>query len=173
MNSKVHRQVTKLLEQHFGEEARLATRVHELNAVTKQALESSGLRALSQDDLDRLGPLSDSVTSGTEQLKRSREKLLSKVNVLLGSNHRNISSVLDSLSEFDRVRLDEIRRALLEQCTEAQTELVQNQATLVYSYDFNRRYVAGITQTEAETLNYGRDGAVNEVHPGKLYRKSC
>lgn len=173
MQQSVTEELVLLVEQHFSLESQMAELLQELSGSTRDAFGAEGLRGPTPEDLEKLRPLSTKVTSAAEELKSARKRLLSQINRRLHSNHSSLSSFINSLAPEDQTRLDSRRRELLEKCAGAQSDLIQNQATIYYTHDFYRRYVAGVMENAAEPSNYGRDGAVNDVQPGNLCRKSC
>lgn len=102
-----------------------------------------------------------------------RQLLLDRINAECESNFTSIKDFVHSLPRSDYVRVDGIRRDILDRSAEAQANLVHNQASLYYTFDFHRRYLAGVLQGDLDGHHYGADGQPNEVNPGNIIGKTC
>lgn len=173
MKSTDRRPQIFLIERHLLHEERLAKLLQKLNKSTEDALSNLGMKGPSEEAVKSLEPLSEEVQSETIKLKKARQDLLERVNQGWGTEHTTLSQAIRSLDAPEAKDLERQRKLLFDRCVEARSNLIQNQATLFYTFDFHRRYIAGILQSDPEANQYGPDGVQNDLNPGNLYRKSC
>ena len=162
-----------LLEQHLAIEAQLAASLDELNHATANILHEAGLRGPSAHDLQRLVPITKTLQQSVMNVRKGREVLLLRVNASEQSCRSTIKQIIELLPESHREKLDGKRREILQRCNNAQTALIQNQASLFYTYDFHRKYLAGVLGCDPNEQNYRSDGGQQDVQPGNLYGKTC
>ena len=103
----------------------------------------------------------------------ARKALLNRVNAESDSEYTTIKEIIVCLEPVERRRLNSQRRGILEKSATAQANLVHNQAVLFYTYDFHRKYLAGVLQTDVDSHSYDSGGQSQDVPPGNIYGKTC
>ena len=173
MEPTQNQDLVALIEQHLVKEQELAKLVDDLNESTHKAFSGAGMNAPSEASLERVKPISEEIQNAAIELKASREKLLQSINDASGTSFETLSEAIESIETSDREALDEARKMLFQLCGEARANLIENQATLFYTFDFHRRYIAGVLNCETNTETYGPDGNTVDANRGNLYRKAC
>lgn len=162
-----------LIECHLAKELQFAELVDRINRATSEAFAEQGMSGPTDKSLHELKPLADQVQSGAVEIKEMRQKLLHQINSKTEHEFASVTDAIQSLSEDEQRKLDNSRGDLFNRCESARTKLIENQATLFYTYDFHRRYLAGVLQCNPNTEIYGPDGSSVDNTQGQLYRKSC
>ncbi|NND96456.1 MAG: hypothetical protein HKN47_03900 [Pirellulaceae bacterium] len=162
-----------LIERHLALESELAEQLNDMNQAAATVLSSAGLKGPTEADLETLKPITERVQASTAKVTRSRTLLLSRVNIESDSELKTIRQMIGSLPPHDRARLNVVRREILAKSSQAQANLVHNQAVLFYTFDFHRKYLAGVLQSDVDQQNYAADGQTQDVHPGNIFGKTC
>ena len=173
MNGTDQSELVALVERHLDVEAELATTLDELNAAMKQTLDKPGMQAPQLDDLKSLEPVSQRLQESTSKLATARKEILGRFRKETGVEHASLRTVIVSLPKEDRKRLDERRIEILERSRKAQANLIHNQATCYYLFDFHRKYLTGVVQGDLDGQKYRADGQPNEIAPGNIIGKAC
>ncbi len=173
MNDLQNNKLLVLVERHLVLESQLAAALAELNQALTVVMSNAGLRGPTPQDLQQLLPMSEDLRGSAAEIGRARQLLLDRINAECESNFTSIKDFVHSLPRSDYVRVDGIRRDILDRSAEAQANLVHNQASLYYTFDFHRRYLAGVLQGDLDGHHYGADGQPNEVNPGNIIGKTC
>ncbi len=168
-----NKKMVVLVERHMALESQLAEALADLNGATQMMLDASGIKGPTESDVQRLEPLREILTSNSKQVAASRARLSSRLENETGVPFHSLSQYIATLPDADRERLEHQRMGILNRCESGQIELMQNQASLFYSYDFHRRYLSGVLQSDSEGNQYGPNGSSSEVHPGNLYKRTC
>ncbi|MFN3191404.1 MAG: hypothetical protein ACE361_12855 [Aureliella sp.] len=166
-------ELKSLVEEHFVEELQLAAEIEELNQATASVFEGAGLRGPSITDLEALHPLTQKIEDGSKALDRKRKILMGKINASDNCEYESLRDFIQSLEPGSRQELEGIRHRVLERTTKAQAHMVHNQAALFYTFDFHRKFLAGILNTDPEQQSYRADGHSHDLGPGNLVRKTC
>ncbi len=173
MNHHPNTKLLVLVERHLALESRLAASLDELNQTTADVLSKAGLKGPTQEDMQALEPMTETLQRSADEVRNARQVLLSRINVESGSAFTTIKEYVVSLPPSDRVRIDDIRRGILNRSSEAQANLIHNQAALFYTYDFHRKYLSGVLQSDPDEQNYRPDGQQQDIHPGNIFGKTC
>lgn len=173
MNVDSTNNLSTLIQQQLALEAQLAASLDELNRATSGILLDAGLKGPTRKDLHSLTPIAQSVQQNVTNVQQARQVLLQRVQVTSGKQVSTLKQVIDALPPEDKYFFEQSRQEILDRASKAQTALIQNQAALFYTYDFHRKYLAGVLQIDPRENNYRSDGQQHEVTPGNLFGKTC
>ncbi|MEL6108154.1 MAG: hypothetical protein AAFU85_19175 [Planctomycetota bacterium] len=173
MNEYDPTELVALVERHLDVESELASTLDDLNAAMKAALDKPGMQAPQLDDLKSLEPVSRRLQASTTKLAAARKEILQRIKLETGVEHASLRTVIVALPKEARKRLDSRRLEILEKSRRAQANLVHNQATCYYLFDFHRKYLTGVVQSDVEGQKYRADGQPNEIAPGNIIGKAC
>ena len=163
-----------LIERHMERELRLAELLGNLNRLAAEMLGESGLGGSSEENLAVLKPLTDEFNEQVAKTDAARQRLMERLNAVANQPVTSIKEYIDTLAPQDRKRLHSVRRLVLSKASEAQTNLMQNQAVLYYLSDFYKKYLSGISQFGNETPKYRANGqSSSESNPGNILGKTC
>ncbi len=172
-NDKLLGRLAVLVDRHLQQETRMTRELEELNDAIAVALENAGLRGLNAAELEKLQPARQQLETNAAELARARELLLARIESETGERFDSIREFVEQLPAAQRQRMDSVRAAVLKRTESAQLKLLQNQAALFYTYDFHRRYVAGVLDFEQDKHGYRRNGLNTDIGPGNLIRQTC
>ncbi|MGB7346361.1 MAG: hypothetical protein WBD20_19235 [Pirellulaceae bacterium] len=172
-HSVVSQKLVVLLQRHLVLESQLASSLESLNDATAEALSHAGLRGPSAEDVQRLDPMTRDVQAKSIEVAQARVVLLERIHGEAGKQYSSIRAVIDGLNETVAAKLNEIRAEILTRCDLAQSGLINNQATLHYTFDFHRKYLAGVFQQDCEEQNYRANGQSQEPPRGNLFGRTC
>jgi len=173
MSTLTSNQLIVLVERHLGLESRLAEAIEQVNHASAEVFTNGGIRGPSQQELDTLKPMMDDLRKMAADVVEARQTILSRINQTLDSQHTTIKQYIRTLSPEDRKRLNTSRRNILKRSNLAQANLIHNQAVLYYTFDYHRKYLAGVLQSDAKPQSYGANGQTSGTSPGNLYGKTC
>lgn len=162
-----------LIEEHFVHELQLAEDIEGLNRSTAKVFEGAGLRGPSTEQLEELHPRTEQVEKSSQALARRRQVLIDTINTRCSRKHASLKDFIRSLAPEDREELDAIRMRVLERTTKAQAHMVHNQAALFYTFDFHRKFLAGVLQSDPDQQGYRANGHSTDFGTGNLVRKTC
>ena len=171
MKSLTDTQLVVLVERHLAHESSLTVSLAAVNEASAKVFEDGGLRGPSTSDLERLQPMMDELQKSASRVAESRQTTLSHINRTLQTNFTQLKQYIRTLPRDERTRLDRARRQTLAQSESAQASLIHNQAVLFYTFDYHRKYLAGVLQCDVQPQNYGADGQSKNVSPGDLHPK--
>jgi hypothetical protein len=173
MNDLQNKKLLVLVERHLALESELAAALSALNQKLAAVMSNAGLRGPTPQDLQQLAPMSEDLRGSAAEIGRARQLLLDRINSESEAKFTCIREFVNSLPRTDYVRVDAARREILDRSAEAQANLVHNQASLYYTFDFHRRYLSGVLHGDLEGHHYGANGQPNEVTPGNIIGKTC
>ena len=173
MNADQNNKLIVLVERHLALEGQLANALEQLNQAVAGVLVDAGLRGPTQQDVQSLEPVNADLKQSASEVAAARKVLLTRINLESESDFGNIKEFISSLPLSDRRRVDKDRRSVLERSTKAKAGLIHNQASLYYTFDFHRRYLAGVLQGDSDAQNYRADGQPNDLKSGNIIRKTC
>jgi hypothetical protein len=162
-----------LIEEHFVHEMQLAESIEDLNRSTAEVFEGAGLRGPSTEQLEALHPKTEQVEKSSQELARRRQVLIDTINTRSTSKYESLKDFIRSLAPKEREELDAIRIRVLERTKKAQAHMVHNQAALFYTFDFHRKFLAGVLQNDPEQQGYRANGHSADFGTGNLVRKTC
>ncbi|NND98997.1 MAG: hypothetical protein HKN47_16905 [Pirellulaceae bacterium] len=162
-----------LVVRHLALESSLATEIAAWNQATTEILTHAGVRGPTDENVAALGPITAKLQDHAATVGKARQVLLRRINGNSQTVYNNIRDFIVSLSPSDRRNLDDLRRDVLNQTTQASSGLIQNQASLYYTHEFHRKYLAGVLQTDLDGHSYRADGQTQDVTPGNIFGKTC
>ena len=162
-----------LVQRHLEMETRLADALDEMNQASAKIFVDAGVRGPTQQDLVALEPMMTDLQKLAKSVADARRQLLLRINREQKTEFTQIKHFIRGLPEPHRSRLNAARRSLLKRSSAAQSRLIHNQAVLFYTFDFHRKYLAGVLQTDHESSSYGADGQSSTANRGNLLGKSC
>ena len=162
-----------LVQRHMILESRLASALESLNEATAKILASSGLRGPTADDVSQLEPKTIEVQESAGRVASARAELIGRASKQTGRKYESIKELLVDLPAQFASQLDGLRNDILWRCEAAQANLINNQAMLHYTFDFHRKYLAGILGTDAENQNYRADGQATDAPKGNFFGRTC
>jgi hypothetical protein len=171
MNANVNQKVLVLIQRHLTLENNLAASLESLNDATAAILVQRGLKGPAADDIAVLDPMTQEVQVATEQVAIGRAALLERINKEFGFSFDALSDLIDEFGEHES--LSASRKEILHRCEKAQTSLISNQASLHYTFDFHRKYLAGVFQYNTDQQNYRSDGQSQDPPTGNLFGRTC
>ncbi|TWU02379.1 hypothetical protein [Stieleria varia] len=173
MQTATNRKMIVLIQRHLSREADLATSLNELNTRTRELLGRCGLHGPTESEIHALEPLFNNLRTISAEVGESRKRVLAQIRQETGDDTTSLREFIETLPPDDRDRLDESRQNLIKITSASQSEMIQIQASLFYTYDFHRRYLSGILQSDSNGNQYGPTGTSVEPHPGNLYKRTC
>lgn len=173
MNESQYNKLIVLVERHLVLESQLAEALDGMNQAMTDVLSVAGLRGPTQQDVQSIAPITDNVRQSAAEMAGARKILLDRINAESQSDFASIKAFVVSLPPAMRARLDGTRDKILDHSTKAQASLVQNQASLYYTFDFHRKYLSGVLQGDLEGQSYGADGQTHDVKSGNIIGKTC
>ncbi|MEO1526938.1 MAG: hypothetical protein AAFX06_15985 [Planctomycetota bacterium] len=173
MNESACSEMVALIERHLDVESDLATTLDELNAAMKETLDKPGMQAPQLDELKTLEPVSQQLQQSTVKLATARKEILNRVKQATGKEHSSLRTVIDGLPKGEQDRLHARRIEVMDRTRQAQANLLHNQATCFYLFDFHRKYLTGVVQGDLDGQKYRADGQPNEFAPGNIIGKAC
>lgn len=173
MNNQQNHKLSVLVQRHLALESALAASLDQLNQTTADILSKAGLRGPTQKDMDQLAPMATALQQSASKVREARQLLLTRINLDSDRDFASLKEFIRTLPSEQRARMDEQRKAILEKSIHAQANLVHNQAALFYTYDFHRKYLSGILQSDPDEHNYRPDGQQQDVQPGNFFGKTC
>ncbi len=164
-----------VVERHLQSELGLLEKLDELNQTLKVTLEAAGSRGLAASQTNQLNLMADNLSQRSEELKCKRQKTLSAINSDRGIDQPQLSirEFVQSLDTNNSTRLEKLRMTILDRLIEVHATLVGNQAVMFYSFDFYRKMVAGLLDSDLDDNQYSMNGQASGVKAGNLYRKAC
>ena len=174
MNADIEkRKLIVLILRHFDSEDRLIESMDQLATSSAETLARAGTRGPSKDDLQKLEPLMAELAQVSSTVNASRVTLIGRINQVHESDFTRVKHFIRTLDPHERNRLDARRRELVDRAYAAQSRLIQCQATLYYTFDFHRKYLAGVMNEDPQRASYSADGHGSNVNPGNIVRKAC
>ncbi|QEG23381.1 hypothetical protein [Mariniblastus fucicola] len=163
-----------VVERHLRSELELMDKLDQLNQTVKETLEASGSKGLSPSQTDLLDQMAQDLSQTSAGLKARRTNVLLAVNSLHdGLPTLSIREFIQTLDSASGQRLENLRMKILDRLVEAHATLIGNQAVMFYSFDFYRKMVAGLFNSETDENQYSMTGQASGVKPGNLVRKAC
>lgn len=166
-------ELVALVERHLDVESELASTLDDLNSAMKATLDKPGMQAPQLDELKSLEPVSQRLQASTKKLATARREILQRIKIETGVQHASLRTVITTLPKAARQRLDARRLEILGKSRRAQSNLVHNQATCYYLFDFHRKYLTEVVQGDMDGQKYRADGQSNDIAPGNIIGKAC
>ncbi|QDT10250.1 hypothetical protein [Planctomycetes bacterium K23_9] len=173
LNEQPDQKLAVLLQRHLALESRLASSLEDLNQATATALMAQGLRGPSAEDVKSLEPMTAQMQQSASEVATARRSLLVRVGSHTGKAYATIKEIFDDLPKDTTSDLDALRADILSRCETAQSNLVNNQAMLHYTFDFHKKYLAGVFQTDCDGQNYRANGQSIDTPRGNLFGRTC
>jgi hypothetical protein len=163
-----------LIDRHLQSELELLGHLDDLNETLKKALEESGTRGLSPAQTNVLDQKVAAIAEMSREAKQKRQKLLGTINLHQPAElpPLSIRQFIETLDEVNSKRLESVRLTILDRLHEAHANLLGNQAVMFYSYEFYKRMVSGLLNSDIDTNQYSMKGQTATVKPGELFRKA-
>lgn len=173
MESSSHHRFALLIERHLALEAELANDLDTLNLTMQGMLAKRGMQGPAQQEIAALDPITEKIQCSVEEIRRARAVLLERLNLESEKPLNTLKESIAALPPADRVRLDAIRRSVLGCTSKARAELLKNQAAIFYTFEFHRRFMAEVLQTDSDRNSYRANGQPYEPAPGNILGRTC
>jgi len=163
-----------LVERHLQFELQLMDQLDKLNQLLKVTLEAAGSRGMTTLQTAELNITADNLSKQSNELRAKRQETLTAINLGRSNDQPQLSirQFIQTLDKANESRLETMRISILDRLTEVHATLIGNQAVMFYSYDFYRKMVAGLLNSESDENQYSLTGQSSGMQPGNLYRKA-
>jgi hypothetical protein len=166
-------EVFSLIDQQIECESRLTESMEALNDRIAALLKGVGIDGPSEEDLQQLEPLYQSLKRDAAASQRTRVNLLRKLRPGTDASDATIRELALALPSELRGRLEQRRNGVFHRLLDARKTLAANQASLFYSFQFHRKYLLAILQCDEQSNQYSAEGPNLDVPPERLLGRNC